>query len=193
MALDKQTILPIPVFNIKAISMGNLIQGDKALIWRAPVIKGVLEQFFYNVRWGDLDYLIIDLPPGTGDVQLNIMQQLPNSHLLLVTTPQNAAARVSARLGSMAEKLDINILGVAENMSYFQCPGCDDKHYIFGQGQGEQIADNLNVDLLAQIPLAQDIRENSDKGAPIALSDQHPLAEHYRRLAQKIIKRTQKD
>jgi len=190
MALDKETILPIQVYGLKALSMGNLTKGNQALIWRAPVIRGVLDQFFYNVQWGDLDYLIIDLPPGTGDIPLTIMQQLPKAHLLLVTTPQSAAAQVSVRLGSMARQMNIDILGVAENMSYFQCPDCGNKYFIFGQGQGERIAAELNVELLSQIPLAPEIREKSDEGAPIALNDEHPLAANYHQLAAGIIKQT---
>ncbi len=191
-ALDDQTILPIQVYGLKALSMGNLIKGNQALIWRAPVIRGILEQFFYNVRWGKLDYLVIDLPPGTGDVPLTIMQLLPKAHLLLVTTPQTAAARVSIRLGAMAKQMRIDILGVAENMSYFQCPECGKKYYIFGKGQAEEIAKDLDVELIARIPLASEIREKSDQGTPVALAGEHPLAQHYHLLAQKIIKRTEK-
>ncbi|MBO8169877.1 MAG: Mrp/NBP35 family ATP-binding protein [Thermoanaerobacteraceae bacterium] len=187
-ALDSQTILPIQVNGLKALSMGNLIKSDQALIWRAPVIRSVLDQFFYNVRWGDLDYLVIDLPPGTGDVPLTVMQQLPKAQLLLVTTPQSAAAKVSVRLGNMAKQMNIKTLGVVENMSYFQCPECERKYYIFGKGQSEKIAADLNVELLAQIPLNIEIRENSDAGTPIALQQDNPAASHYHELAQKIIK-----
>jgi len=191
-ALDNQTIMPIQANNLKALSMGNLIKSDKALIWRAPVIRGVLDQFFYSVRWGDLDYLVIDLPPGTGDVPLTIMQQLPKAQLLLVTTPQSAAAQVSARLANMAQQMNISIMGVVENMSYFQCPQCDHKYYIFGQGQSEKIAAELNVELLAQIPLSIDIRENSDTGTPIALKGDDPSAAYYHDLAAKVINHTKK-
>jgi len=187
-ALDEHTIMPIEAYGIKTISMGNFIEKeDTALIWRGPILGGILEQFFTDVYWGDLDYLVLDLPPGTGDVPLSVLQRIPTSNLLLVTTPQSSAAHVAGRLGNMAQKVNINILGIVENMSYFICPNCSTTHYIFGQGETEDIAKILNTEIIGRIPLDIEIRQDSDNGIPTVLKENDPAAKIYIEIAQRII------
>lgn len=186
-AIDKHTIMPLEAYGIKTISMGNFIEEeDIALIWRGPILGGILEQFFGDVYWGELDYLLLDLPPGTGDVPLSVLQRIPTSKLLLVTTPQSSAAHVAGRLGNMAEKVKVDILGIVENMSYFICPNCSAKHYIFGQGETEAIARILNTEILGRIPLDIEIRQDSDKGTPTVLREGDALAEAYMDIAERI-------
>ncbi|MGM0472159.1 MAG: Mrp/NBP35 family ATP-binding protein [Bacillota bacterium] len=154
---------------IKVMSMGALTNEDDAIIWRAPLLAGTLEQFMTEVHWQELDYLLFDLPPGTGDMPLNVMQRLEHAELLVVTTPQSVATNVAGRIGKMADKLDRNILGVIENMSYYQCPDCGTKDYIFGQGGGKKLAKELDSKLLTELPLLTSIRERSDSGNPVVL------------------------
>ena len=153
------------------MSMGSLVPEDKPVIWRAPLLAGTLKQFMKDVHWGELDYLLFDLPPGTGDMSLNIMQQIPDAAILIVTTPQLTATSVAGRVGKMAEELNTDIAGVVENMSYYQCSDCERKHYIFGQSGGEEMAKGLKTELLAQIPLMPEVREASDQGESILLKD----------------------
>lgn len=185
--IDEQTILPVEVHGVRVISMGNFSDSDTALIWRAPVLNRMLEQFFSNVHWGELDYLFIDLPPATGDIPLTIMQRIPNASLVLVTTPQASASKVAARLGRMAQQMEKTILGVVENMAYFQCPSCGKKYHIFGKGHTEQFAAELDTELLGSLPLNPEIQETSDLGTPVAMQEHHPMAKIYRSIAQKIV------
>jgi ATP-binding protein involved in chromosome partitioning len=186
-AIDEHTIMPIEAHGIKTISMGNFMsEEDVALIWRGPILGGILEQFFSDVYWGDLDYLVLDLPPGTGDVPLSVLQRIPTSKLLLVTTPQSSAAHVAGRLGNMAEKVKVDILGIIENMSYFICPNCSAKHYIFGQGETEAITKILNTEILGQIPLDIEIRQDSDNGIPTVLKEGDNSAKIYMDIAERI-------
>ncbi|NLK00680.1 MAG: Mrp/NBP35 family ATP-binding protein [Clostridia bacterium] len=164
-------ILPLEREGVKIISIGSFTDSeDKPIIWRAPMILGVLKQFMEEVDWGELDYLLIDLPPGTGDSPLNIMQMLPNTNLLIVTTPQASASHVAGRVGFLANEVDVHILGVIENMSYFQCSNCGEKYKIFGEGETEELAIRLNTSILGRIPLITEIREKSDEGNPTTLS-----------------------
>lgn len=189
--IDETTILPIESHGVKVISMGNFADPDTALIWRAPILNRMLEQFFSNVYWGDLDYLLIDLPPATGDIPLTILQRVPNAHVVLVTTPQASASAVAARLGRMAKQMDKQILGVIENMAYFECPNCGDVYYIFGKGLTSAFAQELGTEILGQIPLNIDIQNQSDLGTPIALDSGHPMAKIYRDIAGKIVEKTE--
>lgn len=189
--IDENTILPIETHGVKVISMGNFSDPDTALIWRAPILNRMLEQFFSNVYWGELDYLYIDLPPATGDIPLTIMQRIPTANLILVTTPQASAAKVAARLGRMAHQMEKTILGVIENMAYFQCPNCGKTYHIFGQGRSEQFAAELETKLLGSIPLNPEIQETSDLGTPVALQENHSLAQLYRTIAAKIVQEVQ--
>lgn len=187
--LDEQLLLPVWAHGIPFISAGSLVNEDQAIIWRGPMLGKMVEQFLTNVQWGKLDYLLIDLPPGTGDVALSIAQMLPNTDLVLVTTPQAAAAQVASRVGSMAEKTNQRIIGVVENMAYFICDNCDKKHEIFGKGGAQALAANLNTEVIARIPLVGDVRLGSDVGDPIVADKaDHPASQAYLEAARAIAK-----
>ena len=170
--LIDQMIIPLEAHGIRVISIGFLLPDeDQAVIWRGPMLHKTLTTFIGEVHWGeDLEYLLLDLPPGTGDVSLTIAQTLPQSYMLLVTTPQEAAAQVARRAAKMAEKVNMEVIGVIENMSYYRPAPDASAVYIFGQGGGAALAKELEVPLLAQIPLDTPIREGSDRGVPIVLS-----------------------
>lgn len=180
-------IIPIEKHGVKVMSMGNLVDGEKALIWRGPMLGGILEQFFNDVYWGELDYMLIDLPPGTGDVPLSLMQTLPKAEILIVTTPQITAANVAKRLGLMADKTNSKIIGLIENMSYFICDNCEEKHYIFGKEEGEKLAKELNTKMLGEIPLVTAIREDSDKGILSVTDTEAHIKENYVAIAEKLV------
>jgi len=160
-------ILPLVKNGLKVISTGFFFPEDQPLIWRAPILTGLLQQFLGDVEWGELDYLLIDLPPGTGDVPLSIMQLLPQSRLLVVTTPQSSASHVAGRIGYMARAAKVPVVGVVENMSYFECEH-GSRYYIFGRGTTEEMASSLGVPILGRVPLELAIREQSDAGEPVA-------------------------
>ncbi|MCK4857216.1 MAG: Mrp/NBP35 family ATP-binding protein [candidate division Zixibacteria bacterium] len=178
-----EMLVPIEKDGIRIISMGFFVPGDSAVIWRGPLLHKAISQFIDDVAWGDLDYLLIDLPPGTGDVSISIAQKLPQAKLLIVTTPQVAAYNVAARVGAMAEKTNLEVLGVIENMSYFETES-GTREYIFGQGGGKVLADSLHVDLLGEVPLITAIREGADIGNVYAKSDSGALL--FDQLAAKI-------
>jgi len=185
--LDEQVLLPVWAHGIPFISAGSLVAEDQAIIWRGPMLGKMIEQFLTNVQWGKLDYILIDLPPGTGDVALSIAQMLPNTDLVLVTTPQAAAAQVATRVGSMAARTNQRIVGVIENMAYFLCDQCEKQHFIFGKGGGQALAANLGCEVLSQIPLTTDVRLGSDVGDPIVADKaDHPAAKAYLEAARKL-------
>ncbi len=188
-AIDDTHMYPIEAHGIKVISMGNFAGEDSAVVWRGPLLSNVLKQFMYDVEWGDLDYIFVDLPPGTGDVPLSMMQLIPQSYLLLVTTPQSAASHVAGRLGKMAQKAGVDILGVVENMSYFECPDCGSKQYIFGKGEADKLGKELDSKVLGEIPIITEIREKSDKGTPITLEDKNPVTQVYKDIFSNIDRR----
>ena len=160
-------LVPPEAHGVRCISMGFFAEEDQAVIWRGPMLHKALEQFLTDVFWDEPDYLLIDLPPGTGDVSLSLSQYLPRSEVYVVTTPQVAAQRVAQRAAAMAEKVSLDVKGVIENMSWFT--GDDGKRYeIFGAGGGQELADKIGVPLLGQIPLRPDLREGADEGRPIA-------------------------
>jgi len=187
-ALDEHTVLPIERFGLKIISMGNFVDEDTPLIWRGPLLTGVIDQFFNEVLWGDLDYLVLDLPPGTGDIPLTVMQRLPEAKFVLVTTPQASASHVAGRIGHMAKKVNVEVIGIVENMSYFECPKCGERYNIFGEGETEKLAEALQTEVLARIPIVVKIRELSDEGIPPALDDTEEGA-IYVELAEKIVEK----
>ena len=151
--------------------MGYFASEEQAVIWRGPMLHKALEQFLTDVYWGDSDYLVVDMPPGTGDVALSMAQFIPRAEVVIVTTPQPAAQRVAQRAAAMAEKVNLDVVGVIENMSWFT--GDDAKRYeLFGSGGGRELADRLSVPLLGQIPLVPALREGGDDGAPIVVA--HP-------------------
>lgn len=163
-----------PAFNhgVKLVSMGFLIDKDQPVIWRGPMLNGVIRQFLYQVQWGDLDYLIVDMPPGTGDAQLTMAQAVPMAGAVIVTTPQNVALLDARRGLKMFQQLGVPVLGIVENMSYFIPPDMPEKQYdIFGSAGGEKTAQELQVPLLGCVPLEIPLREGGDRGLPIVLSD----------------------
>lgn len=187
MVIGEQTIIPVEKEGVKIMSMGNLVGEDEALIWRGPILTGVLHQFLNDVHWGELDFLLLDLPPGTGDIPLSIMQEVKNAKFLIVTTPQITAKDVAKRLGIMAKKTDTEMIGVIENMSYFICDKCNERHYIFGNGEGEKLSEELNVDFLGEIPLLKVIRESSDEGI-LPVSDLNSdIGVIYKSIGEKIV------
>jgi len=165
-----QMVVPVEANGVRCISMGFFAREDQPVIWRGPMLHKALEQFLTDVHWDDPDYLLIDLPPGTGDIQLSLSQFLPKSELIVVTTPQPAAQKVAQRAAYMAEKVNLTVRAVIENMSWFR--GDDGKRYdIFGSGGGQALAEELDVPLLGQIPLLQALREGGDVGRPIIVAD----------------------
>lgn len=187
--LDEEMLLPVWAHGIPFISAGSLVNEDQAIIWRGPMLGKMVEQFLINVQWGKLDYMLIDLPPGTGDVALSVAQMLPNTDMVLVTTPQAAAAQVASRVGSMAQRTNQRIIGLIENMAYFICDNCSKRHEIFGKGGAEALAANLGCDVMARIPLVGDVRLGSDVGDPIvADKEEHPAAQAYLEAARQIAK-----
>ena len=163
-------ILPLEAHGVKVISMGFFVPEETPVIWRGPMLHKAIEQFLGDVYWGDLDYLLCDLPPGTGDVSISLASFLPGASMLVVTTPQEAARKVAERAGKMAERTNLRPLGVVENMSYYVCPHCGERDEIFGTGGGAEAAATLGVPLMAQVPLLPALREGGDSGVPIVLS-----------------------
>jgi len=169
-AVIDDLLLPPRAHGVSVISMDYFVQPDQAVVWRGPMLHKALEQFLVDVHWGDLDYLLIDMPPGTGDIAISISQYLPNSEILIVTTPQPTAQRVAVRAGLMARKVNQDIIGVIENMSWFT--GDDGKRYeIFGSGGGEDLAKDLDVPFFGKVPLVTALREGADVGKPISVID----------------------
>ena len=163
-----------PAFNhgVKMVSMGFLIDPDQPVMWRGPMLNGIIRQFLYQVNWGELDYLIVDMPPGTGDAQLTLGQAVPLAGAVIVTTPQTVSLQDARRGLKMFEQLGTKILGIVENMSYFIPPDMSDRTYdLFGSGGGEKTSKELNVPLLGCIPLEISLREGGDKGIPVTVSD----------------------
>ena len=152
---------------VKVASLGFFYKDETPLIWRGPMVAGAVRQLLTKVNWGELDYLIVDLPPGTGDSSLTLAQTVPLGGVVIVTTPQEAALTIATKALAMFRKLNVPILGIVENMSYFLCPHCGEKSYIFSTGGGRRVASMLNVDFLGEIPLETRIREQSDLGAPV--------------------------
>jgi ATP-binding protein involved in chromosome partitioning len=167
-ALSEREILPVEAQGIKLISMGLLNPGDKPMIWRGPMLHSVMQQFLRSVVWGKLDYLIVDLPPGTGDVQLSLIQIVPVTGAVLVTTPSVVALADVRKAMEMLRQVNVDILGIVENMSYFNCPHCNGKIDVFGHGEGQRIADSYGVPLLGEIEIDPRIRIGGDTGKPVA-------------------------
>ncbi len=165
-----ETLMPPEIHGVAVMSMDYFVKPDQAVIWRGPMLHKALEQFLADVHWGDPDYLLIDMPPGTGDIAISMSQFLPRAQALVVTTPQITAQRVAKRAGVMARKVNQDVMGVVENMSWFT--GDDGKRYdIFGSGGGQVLADELEVPLLGQVPLVPALREGADRGLPATISD----------------------
>ncbi|MEY2418496.1 MAG: ATP-binding protein involved in chromosome partitioning [Actinomycetota bacterium] len=181
-----QMMMPPEANGIRCISMGFFIDEDQAVIWRGPMLHKALEQFLTDVYWDEPDFLVVDMPPGTGDVSLSMAQYLPRAEIYVVTTPQAAAQRVAQRTAAMAKKLNLPVRGVIENMSWFT--GDDGKRYeLFGSGGGQLLADDIEAPLLGQIPLVPELRQGGDDGEPITVSDpDSEAAQAFRELAKRI-------
>ena len=173
--IDGDMLIPMEAHGVKVMSMGFLIDDNTPVVWRGPMIMKTVQQFVQNVKWGELDILLIDLPPGTGDAQLSLVQTIPLDGAIIVTTPQPAATNIARKGGLMFQKVNVPLLGVAENMSYFTDPA-GIKHNLFGEGGGQITADQLGTSLLGQVPLIPEIREGGDVGAPVTVTDPDGLA-----------------
>jgi len=181
-------IIPVERKGVKVISMGFFVENNTPVVWRGPMLGKVLDQFFKDVEWGELDFLLLDLPPGTGDVALDIHQMLPASKEIVVTTPHPTAAFVAARAGAMALQTDHEILGVIENMSWFESKSTGEKEFVFGKGGGPKLADELRTELLGQLPLGQPDWNDIDF-APSVYGETHDTGKLYLEIAQKIIEK----
>lgn len=173
---DGEKILPAVQHGIKAVSMGFLADDESPVIWRGPMLHSVIKQFFHDVQWGDLDYLVIDMPPGTGDVALSVSQTVPVAGAIVVTTPQEVSLADSRRAVRMYQKLNIPVLGLVENMSYFVCPNCEHESDIFGRGGGERTAQAMEVPFLGRIPIYEPIRAGGDAGRPLVIAEPESAA-----------------
>lgn len=182
-----EKIIPVDRFGVKVISMAFFVEDNAPVIWRGPMLGKMLTSFFKEVEWGDdLDYLLLDLPPGTGDVALDVHQMLPTCKEIIITTPHPTAAFVAARAGAMALSTNHEVIGVIENMAYFESKKTGEKEYIFGHGGGEKLSEELQVPLLGQIPLGQP-DWNDDDFAPSVYQIKHPIGKIYFKIAEKIM------
>jgi ATP-binding protein involved in chromosome partitioning len=183
----ERKIIPLDAHGLKVMSIGFFVKEDEAVVWRGPMLHKALTQFLEDVAWGELDYLLIDLPPGTGDVSMTLAQLLPQAKFVIVTTPQAAAQTVARRSAEMADKVKLEIAGVIENMSGFTTPS-GERFAIFGEGGGGRLADELEVPLLGSVPLTMALREQSDEGTPLVFSDpDDPAAQAVRQAARGLV------
>jgi ATP-binding protein involved in chromosome partitioning len=184
---DGQKIVPAEQYGIQLVSMGFLTGDDAPVIWRGPMLHGVIQQFFREVRWDRIDYLIVDMPPGTGDVALSLSQTVPVSGAVVVTTPQTVSLADTRRAVRMYQKLNVPTLGLVENMSHFICPGCQLESDIFGKGGGEGLARDLSIPFIGRIPIYEPIRVGGDTGVPIAIGEpQSAAARAFRSAAEQL-------
>ncbi|MCY1569805.1 Mrp/NBP35 family ATP-binding protein [Staphylococcus pettenkoferi] len=188
-AVEGKEIVPVERHGVKVISMAFFVEENAPVIWRGPMLGKMLTSFFTEVKWGELDYLLLDLPPGTGDVALDVHTMLPSSKEIIVSTPHPTAAFVAARAGAMAKHTEHSILGVIENMSYFESKETGNKEYVFGKGGGEKLADELKTELLGQLPLEQPSWDPNDFAPSIYQPDDR-LGKIYQSMAQSIIDKT---
>jgi ATP-binding protein involved in chromosome partitioning len=175
-------VMPLQAHGVKVISIGFFVDGERPVIWRGPMLHRALQQFLADVHWGDLDFLLCDLPPGTGDIAISLAQMLPNADMLVVTTPQQAAQRVALRAGQMTAQTGMRVAGVIENMATFVAPDTGVEYRIFGEGGGQLLAAELDTEVWAQIPIDPRLREGADAGVPLVVSD--PDAPASRRIAE---------
>lgn len=188
--VGEDRILPPERYGLKVISVGFLSPGDKPLVWRGPMLHSIIRQFLSQVEWGQLDYLIVDLPPGTGDVVISLVQTVPVSGAVVVTTPSDVSLQDARKALEMFKQVKVDILGIVENMSYFVCPHCHQEIDIFSKGGGERTAKQFDVPFLGSIELDPDIRKAGDSGAPIVLEgDQSPHARSLFMFARHVVDR----
>ena len=186
-ATDGKKLRPMESYGVKVMSMGFLVDEDAPMIWRGPMVQSALQQMLGDVAWGELDVLVVDMPPGTGDAQLTMAQRVPLAGAVIVSTPQDIALLDARKAINMFRKVDVPVLGIVENMSYFCCPNCGHRAEIFAHGGARACAAQYGVDFLAEIPLELAVRETSDAGRPIVVSEPGaPVADAYRRLAMTV-------
>jgi ATP-binding protein involved in chromosome partitioning len=182
-----QKLIPIEAHGVKMISMAVLVPPDKPMILRGPMLHGVVRQFLTDVNWGELDYLIVDMPPGTGDVQLSLAQLVPVQGAVLVTTPQEVSLSDVRRAVKMFETVNVPILGVIENMSYFIAPDTGNRYDIFGKGGGQKLATEYNLNYLGEVPLGMEVREGGDNGVPVVVGKpDSPQAQAFRKVSEEV-------
>jgi ATP-binding protein involved in chromosome partitioning len=183
-------IQPIEAHGVKMMSLGNLVERDQAAIWRGPIIMKIIQQFLGDVDWGQLDYLLVDMPPGTGDAQLSLVQSVQVSGAIIVTTPQEVAVGDALRGAKMFEKVSVPVLGIVENMAWFHCPHCGERTDIFSSGGGQRLALELGIPLLASIPLQARVQELCESGVPVVLAEpETPVAKAMTLLAGEVEER----
>lgn len=185
-ATEDETIVPPEKYGVKLMSMDFLVGKDDPVIWRGPMVHKVITQLVDDVEWGALDYFVIDLPPGTGDTQLTVLQSLPLTGAVVVTTPQEVAVDDARKGLRMFSRHDTNVLGIIENMSSFVCPDCGSEHDVFGKGGGEEFASEVEMPFLGSIPLDPRVREGTDSGDPIVMDPDSPAGEAFREITSKI-------
>ena len=185
--VENEKIIPLQAHGVKIMSLGFMIERDQPAIWRGPIIMKIITQFLRDVQWGELDYFLVDMPPGTGDAQLSLVQATMVHGAIIVTTPQEVATGDALRGAKMFQRVAVPVLGIIENMSYFICPNCAEKHRIFGSGGGKRLADELNVPLLGEIPFFAGVLEGADRGEPIVVSNPTtPAAQALFELAERL-------
>lgn len=186
-----QKLVPLEAHGLKLMSIGLVAGNDKAMVWRGPMVSRAIQQLLSDVSWGELDYLIIDLPPGTGDASLTIAQAVPLTGVAIVATPQDVALDIAVKALQMFRQLNVTPLGLIENMSWFVCPDCGHEHHIFGHGGAERAAERLGVTYLGAIPLEEPIRDEADQGRPIVVArPDSPGARAFRDVAEQVAART---
>jgi len=184
---DGKKIVPAEQYGLQLVSMAFLTQDDSAVIWRGPMLHGVIQQFFREVAWNNVDYLIVDLPPGTGDVALSLSQSVPVAGAVLVTTPQTVSLADTRRAVRMYQKLNVQPLGLIENMSHFVCPTCQSESDIFGKGGGEALASDMSIPFLGRVPIYEPIRVGGDTGIPIVIGEpRSPAAQAFKTAAEQL-------
>nr|XP_046268000.1 iron-sulfur protein NUBPL isoform X1 [Scatophagus argus] len=189
---DNNLMIPLTNYGIPCMSMGFLVEDVAPIVWRGLMVMSAIEKLLRQVDWGTLDYLVVDMPPGTGDVQLSVTQNIPIAGAVIVSTPQDIALLDARRGAEMFKKVNVPVLGLVQNMSVFQCPNCNHQTHIFGSDGARQLADTLGVHLLGDVPLHINIREMSDRGKPVVVSSpDSPEAEAYRRVASAVVQRLQ--
>ena len=185
---DNKSIEPMRAFGVEAMSIGFLVDADMPMIWRGPMATSALTQLFSDTRWGDLDYLLIDLPPGTGDIQLTLAQKIPVAGAVIVTTPQDIATLDAKKALKMFQKVEVAVLGIIENMALHVCSSCGHEEHLFGEGGGQRMAAQYGVPLLGSLPLDISIREQGDVGRPVVVSaPDSAVAEAYRQAARALV------
>jgi ATP-binding protein involved in chromosome partitioning len=185
---EDKKVLPLRKYGLKAMSVGFFLEEGAPVIWRGPMVTGLLRQFLKDVDWGELDLLVIDMPPGTGDAQLTLVQQVPLAGAVVVTTPQDVSLLDVERGIAMFHQVNTPVLGIVENMSYFDCPSCGERDDLFGSGGGERLAAEFGIPLLARIPVLSEVRAAGDAGVPLVVeSPDHPVSRSYADVARRVI------